>query len=363
MIFVLACLILNRMRLLTKITLAVFMLTPMWAQVRYFPQFANGSGLQTSVIFVNTGDDDAQVVVEFFDVEGQPVQSTLVTSGGDQLTGTTLNIDLPSGNSFSAQTTGQGDLTVGYIRFQAPDDVGGTAVFSVTDLASGVVLTEAGVPATSSLDRFSIFVDSLENQDTGLAIVADGDSGDDATFSLTIFDSDFQQIATTVVPLQGGQRVSRFVNEFFQGDDAAVAQAQEMQGSASIISDGAPLAAITLRQLQARPFPEEVQTLTTFPVVPGTAEDDDSGTTGSFAVRGGRVETRIDVSGAAKQAAGIYYRLFNGDAFVSEGLDSTPASGVVQRSWEIPQGASIDRVEIRVVYSGGEFGPIVALDR
>ena len=66
--------------------------------------------------------------------------------------------------------------------------------------------------------------------------------------------------------LQPGEHRAQFIHELFP---AAVEQALEMQGVVVVSSDQ-PLVAVTLRQNDnpGADFPEEVPTLTTFPVIP-----------------------------------------------------------------------------------------------
>ena len=254
----------------------------------FFPQIGDGVfaniQFQTTLVFVNTGAA-VTVQVEFLSSPaGTPLQVTL----GDQGTDDTFMIDLPEGGSVSLQTPGQDGLVVGYARVTDPRPhspgqalLGGTAVFTRTDVTSGVVLYEAGVPATEGLNNFTLFVDSLEDLDTGLAMVnveevaAAANSLSDVTLSL--FDTAFQLIATTIIPFNTGQHSSRFIFEYFD----AVPQAKEMQGTVVGESPDAQLAAVTLRQMDMPgvEFPDEVPTLTTFPVVDGAAP---SALAGSF---------------------------------------------------------------------------------
>lgn len=246
-------------------------------QIRYFPQIGNGIAgtleFRTSFIFVNTTLTDAAVQLDLFDEEGNPWPITLEPLGENTAS---FDFPLPSGHSISVETPGGGDLVTGYARFSANVEIGATAVFAGTDVPSGIVLFESGVAASQSLFEFSIFLDSLGNLDTGLALVSDPTVLTEGIlepgFELTLFDTAFNQIATTTVVLQPGQQVSKFIGEFFDGDPDAVAAAQEMQGSVAVSALGSPLAAVTLRQgLPPAPFPGGVITLTTFPVVPGIA--------------------------------------------------------------------------------------------
>lgn len=245
-------------------------------QVRYFPQIADGvSGgggfrFNTSIVLVNTGDE-TDVRVEFLDDDGAPLPMEMDPWGE----GATFDLTLRPGEATLAVSAGE-EFRIGYGRLTAPESVGGTAIFSGTDIASGVILFEAGVPAVVPSSRFNIFVDSLGERNTGLALVAaeagagvGGALQQSDSVTVRLYDSGHQLLGTSELELFGGRKISRFVDEFFIGQPAVVAQAREMLGVLEVEAAGSALAAVTLRQLQvSEAFPARVPTLTTFPVVP-----------------------------------------------------------------------------------------------
>ena len=111
------------MRLILLLTVFLLLaITPVVAQeVFYFPQVGDGVfaeaeiRFQTTVIFVNTGEDTV-LTLEFFGGDGQPLPFDLPPLGINSF----FNINLPSGESFSAQTPGAGALQVGYARVMSP---------------------------------------------------------------------------------------------------------------------------------------------------------------------------------------------------------------------------------------------------
>ena len=237
----------------------------------FFPQFADGTianiQLLSTLVLANAGADSA-VQVEFFSSpDGGPMELTLGELGTDSR----FEFDLREGESISLQTPGTGNLQVGYGRVFAEPDVGGVVVFARRDLANDITLVEAGVPASSQLTEFSVVVDSLEDRDTGLALVYPAEQGSpDANVTVRLYDQGFNLIGErTLDPMEPGSHFALFVSELFQDGDV-IAQAQEMEGLLTVESDQ-PLVAVTLRQNDApgQDFPEEVPTLTTFPVIPG----------------------------------------------------------------------------------------------
>ena len=240
----------------------------------YFPQVGDGTvaniRLRSNLIFVNTGLE-ATLEVDFFDSNGDPLQFTL----GDQGTASSFSIPLAAGEAISLETPGSGDIKVGYARVTSDPSVGGTIVFARSDTLTGTVLYEAGVPATSPVSDFHLFLDSILHKDTGLAMVypvpdAAPAQQHEATVALQLYDTSFQLIDEEIVWLQPGEHRAQFIHELFP---AAVEQALEMQGVVVVSSDQ-PLVAVTLRQNDnpGADFPDEVPTLTTFPVIPPIPE-------------------------------------------------------------------------------------------
>src|SRR5262249_39060298 len=82
------------------------------------------------------------------------------------------NFAIPTNGSVSMSTRGTDtQLTVGYakVHTQAAAAVAGTAIFGFRQ--NGVLVTEAGVPATRPLRRGRIYTDTGEFVRTGVAIV------------------------------------------------------------------------------------------------------------------------------------------------------------------------------------------------
>ena len=237
----------------------------------YFPQVGDGLvgniQLQTSLVVQNTRGI-TPVTLELFNSESGFLTLDLDPLGRGSLFGFGLN----PGESVSAQSEGTGDIQAGYAEILAALGVGGTAVFSRSDAASGTLLYEAGVPATQPLTDFTLFVDSLGDRETGLAVAfptAGQEALDRAELTLRLYDNEFNQLASTNAELLPGQHFARFITQFF----AKTPGIEEMQGTVTV-SSTEPVVAVTLRQTDdpLRGFPEDVPILTTFPVIPARAD-------------------------------------------------------------------------------------------
>ena len=249
------------------------------ARVLYFPQVASGEvrpspvaaptdRFQTGFIIANPGIVPSLINLQFFDHLGEP---WLVDLGIGLVSGTQFLLN--RGSFRFIETTGRGGLEVGYARLTSSSpSIGGTAVFtqrSLRTFGQEVALFEAGVPATMPRRRFSIFLDSLGGHDTGLALV--NATGEEAEAVVRLYDLESGMIGETTVEIGPRRHLPQFIYQFFDDPDTA-ARAREMRGVVTVDSDR-PLAAVTLRQNSdpARPFPATVPTLTTFPVIAGTA--------------------------------------------------------------------------------------------
>ena len=323
--------------------------------VFYFPQVGDGTagtlGFRTEIILLNTGAAST-ALVEFFDSSGAPL---VVTLGAD--TNSQFTYNLGKGVSLSVKTPGTGALKVGYARVTTPGaGVGGTAVFTGFTVPGNVNLFEAGVPASSQIQNFSIIVDSIGTNDTGLAILNPAaPGGAPANVLLTLYDSAFNQIATTDVPLGGGQKLVQFVSEYFAGNSAAVTAAQEMTGSLAV--QGPPLAALTLRQnLPALPFPQAVPTLTTFPVTAGVASAVALASTLRL-LSSGQLELTLDTSSLADPIRAVTYRLYNGNTRMGDFRKELQGNGRYVHRLDIGNGSTVTAAEVILLGSdGSEIG-------
>ena len=331
--------------------------------VFYFPHLGDGTftplniKFQTGLVFVNTGDD-TNVQVEFFLSDGSAWELTL----GDLGTNSVFNIPLLRGQSVSLETPGTANLQSGYAKVTAGPGVGGTAVFIGSDADTGTLRYEAGVPASTPLTDFSLFVDSLGTRDTGLAFVNTGNAPTIATLSL--YDTQFQSIgdvaggefnllATTPVPLLPGNNSAQFVHKFL--DDVAD-QAKEMQGSLTVGSEQ-PLAAVTLRQ------DIDANTLTTFPVVMGRADEQIQ--VASFSLlSSGDLVVRFELTPGELSVRGAIYRLYAGKTLIDELVRNIDSFGLVTEVIPMPpteRQTHVDQVEIQLIYQGGHISRAITI--
>jgi hypothetical protein len=265
--------------------------------VFYIPLFGDGTvaniEFKTGLILTNVGDE-VTLELEFYDRNGTPLEVMLDSDGPASM----FEVAAWRGRTYSVVTPGTGDaaaggLQTGYlvVRVKSPvmaqlaatsdgsSQVGGTAVFTRSD--DGILVTEAGVPAARPMTDFTVFLDSQGRRDTGLAVVnppeAMAQPSSVAAMTLTVWDSAFEiQMAQAEVVLQPGEAISKFIWEIFRdaGAESSVYEAlRETEATVTVASDVA-VAALAIRQNDdpAVPLPNDVPSLTVFPVIPGRAD-------------------------------------------------------------------------------------------
>ncbi len=233
----------------------------------FFGQIGNGQagpiGLQTAMNLANVSAGQVPVQLDFFDSNGDPMMLRIEGLGS----GSTFNFALGSGQSRVLETSGQGAIQAGYARVTSEEGLGGSAVFSRTDLPSGLLETESGVPASVPGTSFFLFVDTTGNAETGVALAnpTPGPAGDGGGFmELRLEDTSGAELATRELELTAGQHTAQFITQLFPNVEGI----DEMRGLLAI-SSPFPIVAVTLLQNDdpATSFPEDVGTLTAFPVL------------------------------------------------------------------------------------------------
>ncbi len=129
----------------------------------FFPQLAQGSGFGTTFILMNDRDSEVQGTLRLFSNDGSPLELRL----GGRLD-SRFDLRIPARGAIKLQTSLEGTLRDGAAQFDASGPVSGAAIFQA--VSGDRVVSEAGVPASPALDRFSIFVDNAGPARTGIAL-------------------------------------------------------------------------------------------------------------------------------------------------------------------------------------------------
>ena len=248
----------------TSYTLALTSPAPPALNTFFFPRLVEGQGgninFSTLVVLENTSSSAAATMLDFFDETGAPL--TVELAG---LTpASSYSFSLVAGETRFLQTPGTTEpLQVGYARVMAPSGVSGLVIFTRQD--SGTTVSKTSVP-----------VDTQGANNIGVALVNPpgggtpaGGSSPAATANLTVrlYDNDFNLLGTQTITLATGEVVTD--PAFFEG----VSGVEEMTGSLTVESDVALAVAVLLQDDDlAVGFPTDVPILTTFPAIPGRAD-------------------------------------------------------------------------------------------
>ena len=246
------------------------------AQTLYLPQVGSGViydlQLQTSFMFTAT-DEPIVVQIEFFDQAGDPLTINL----GDAGRGSFFSANLNRGRSWILETRAtrnRNEMLVGWARVSTGTGLTGTGIFSGIQNSTGTFLYEAAVPLTQVLTEFSIMITHRVDLKTGLAVVNPPDqslSGDpqSAVVVMRLYDSEFRLLEEVITELADGGHKAQFIDQIFQS-----ASQMNLSNAMLTVHSSEPLAALALRQRDDpyHGFPDDVPTLTTFPVAPGAPD-------------------------------------------------------------------------------------------
>ena len=201
-------------------------------RVQFLTQMGDGRigdiVLGTAVDVANVGSQgEESLVVSFFDSAGEPWEIDVEGQGVTSFVAASLG----PGESTTFTTSGRGDIRSGYARLESGVNVGGTGIFTRTDRPSGTVLYQAGVPLSEGLDFATLFVDSLGDLETGVALVnvaepGAGPAGAAPEVRFFLYDQEFNLVEEVTRPLDSGHQEALFVSQLFPES----APVQEMQG-------------------------------------------------------------------------------------------------------------------------------------
>ncbi len=264
------------------VDIGAYEVAPSDQTIQYLAQVGNGQAgsivLSTEIDAASTASDGAEgFTLEFFDSSGAPWEvgvSGELPAGENSLS--SVSVLLEPGESWSLETSGLGEVEAGYVRIRSGENTGVTGIFTRRHEPTGTVLYQAGIPASNGIGVRSatLFVDTLGDLETGVAMVNPIDHSEfirNADLTLTLYDSEYNQIDQTERLLQPGEHEGLFVSQLFPDSEEAL----EMQGVLTVeCMDGNDcVTLVTLRQ-NDRPgldYPDEIPTLAAFPVLSGRA--------------------------------------------------------------------------------------------
>jgi outer membrane protein assembly factor BamB len=235
----------------------------------WFPQFADGIdgniALRTVLFLSNTGET-ALTRLEFFSQAGEPAEFELTGIGSDSI----FELLIKKGEVIRLETPGRGALRTGYVRVSTFSGVTANLLYSYTQ--AGVTLFETAVPASTPVDRLTLFVETEPGVvNTAVGLVNLGLAPAEVT--VRFYDRDFSLVTEEVLEIQGGllapgQAFTRYVSELIGEEFLARAN-----GGVMTLQSTQPLAVLSLREAgSGLSFPQQVYRLSLMPVISGSAE-------------------------------------------------------------------------------------------
>jgi hypothetical protein len=225
----------------------------------YFPQFADGGGYVTTLIFLNTSGEVETGKLALSDDTGAAMSVNQVGGTRDSI----FDYAIQPGGVFVFQTDGfPADARVGWARLTPDTNTAspvGAGVFSYSQ--GGVRVTESGVPAATPTTNARIYVDQSGYHATGLAVANPGAAGLDA--NLKAYHADGRAVAgggEVSLSLDATGHTARFVSQLLPALPAGFTGILD-------ISSTSPFVALTLRSLTNS---RGDFLLTTFPVADQT---------------------------------------------------------------------------------------------
>ena len=149
-------------------------------------------------------------VLEFFDDEGDTQELEI-----DGVTASQFPFQLARGRVKRFVTSGAGPLKNGWARIRAEQPIVATSSFGIIR-EDGTVITDVGVGESVLGTEFTIFADTTEDRNTGLAL-ANPNQDQTIAVRLTLRDTEGTTLSQTEIELEPFGHVARFVDELFPG--------------------------------------------------------------------------------------------------------------------------------------------------
>ena len=191
----------------------VFLLlsVPGYAATVYFPQIANGDGLQTTLTISNPGDNEATGTLRFFTPGGLAWSLSINSTVNSQFPFT-----LPAHGSARFATSGTGSIATGWASLGSTGVLSGVATFDIR--SQDTLIQTLGVLGTPVAKRFMVPVDYDSRADVGVAIINTSGSNT-LTVNLSLVDEEGDVIQTSTDPdyqdIPAHGYVTKYVSDAF----------------------------------------------------------------------------------------------------------------------------------------------------
>ncbi len=227
----------------------------------HFPEIANGTSgnivWKTTILLTNSAAIAATGTIAFRHDDGSAFNLTITDQDGQTTTGSTIMFSMGAGQVRAYVSSGAGPFDAGFATVTTTGSVSGTAIFSESDVAGGLI-SAAGVPGAAAAPRQAVFVYTADGYTTGIACANPGTTAANITFSL--LNSAGTTIATSTQVLGPNSHSAKFVFDIFPGFTGQLAGTLQ-------VSSSTPLAIIALRFDRTRTIFNTLPPVTLAPLV------------------------------------------------------------------------------------------------
>ena len=185
--------------------------------------------LQTTYFVVNNTRQLTNGTIEFFEDDGSPLELEI-----DGVTESSFPFQLNRGNMQRFVTSGAGELKSGWARIRSQQPVVVNSTFGAIR-EDGTVISDVGVGESELGTEFTIFADTIGNNDTGVALTNPHDD-DPVDIEMTLRDAAGAQVAQDMLHLEPRGHTALFVHQLFP----AVPGIREFEGTVVFKSMTAP---------------------------------------------------------------------------------------------------------------------------
>jgi hypothetical protein len=184
---------------------------PGYAATIYFPQIADGDGLQTTLTISNPGDNEVTGTLRFFTPGGSPWPLSINSTVDSHFPFT-----LPAHGSARFTTSGTGSIATGWASLVSVGMLSGVATFDIR--SQDTLIQTLGVLGAPVAKRFMVPADYDSRANVGVAIINISGSNT-LTVNMSLVDEDGDVIQTSADPdyqdIPAHGYVTKYVSEAF----------------------------------------------------------------------------------------------------------------------------------------------------
>ena len=172
-----------------------------------FPQIVDGEDISSEIILTNPASLEDRGTIFFKDGAGGALSLVI-----EETPQSSVAYAIPPGGVSKIETDGSGSTQAGYATVVSDNEntqITGNIVYVVNGF-------EVSVPSSPLSPHYHVFAERDSTLNSGVAFANPGDK--DISISLQLLDQDGQIANGTLIDLQAGGQLARFINQIFDDD-------------------------------------------------------------------------------------------------------------------------------------------------